>query len=282
MRRLLLAAGVVLGAAAVTGFSVPPRLPDRLPVPGPPPVPGDVPLDPDLPPVLRAHLDPDGTGRVRRVETFAFWARGRLRVGPAAELYLDFRAAQRVGHGFVHDITITWYGQPLIRGGDVFAGGRGRVQIGPFRSAGPEVDQGANLAMWGEALVAPSVFAAGSPVRAVQEGADTVRLTLPSAAAVAARTRGRGGADLEAGGTDTETAWLTFVDGRPRRFRALRHRAAGRPKEWWCGESLEWHQEDGLWQPGRLRATWEADEHPWLDLEVGRYLLDVPVDARLA
>ncbi|HSK25926.1 MAG TPA: DUF6544 family protein [Jiangellales bacterium] len=235
-----------------------------VPVPQRPHEDRTVPLDPALPPLLREHLDPTGTGRVPLVETFALWARGRMRLGGGISLPLRFTAMHRVGEGFLHDLAITWFGLPVIPGADLFVDGRGVMRVGPKEWSGPEMDQGANLAMWGEALIAPSVFAAGSPLRAVQEDDATVRLTMPLG-----------------GGTDT--AWLSFEYGRPVRFRALRHRGPGGTKEWWHGQTRDWQDvEGGVVAPRYLAATWEADGRPWLELDVQGVTLHADVDTRFA
>jgi hypothetical protein len=251
---LVMAAGVLCAAAA--GFAVPPREPapvgataDR----------GTVLLSPELPAVLAAHLDPDGDGLVPRMDTIAFWGRPRLRLGGSPWLPAVMYSRHRVGHDFASHIDLTWYGRTLLHVVDAYVDGHGMA--GPVRrpDLGDEIDQGANLFLWAEAVLIPSAFAAGTRVRAVAEDASTVRLELPL-------------------GTGTDTAWLHFDAARPSRFSALRHRGRGSGKVWWHVDMADWWPVAGILLPQTMSATWADEARPWFRLTLDGFAANVDVD----
>lgn len=248
-----------VGAAVAAGFKVRPR-----PVP---PVGftvdrGSVRLPADLPPLLARHLDPDGDGQVPRMDTMALWARPWMRVGRSPWLPLRMRTLHRVGRDFASDISLTWYGLTVVDVVDAYVGGHGIA--GPARrpEVGAEIDQGANLFLWCEAALIPSAFAVGSELRAIGEGAATVRLDVPL-------------------GDGRDTAWLHFDGDRPSRFSALRHKGLGGAKVWWHVDMRDWQPVDGIMLPGHIEVTWQDEGRPWFRLAMDGFAANIDVDARL-
>src|SRR3954467_8730916 len=77
---------------------------------------------------------------------------------------LAIRMTHVLGEAFVHDIRI---GRPPFAfrfGLDAFVDGHGLVRIGRTAHSGPRIDQGALIAMWGEALVFPDAWVGRSDV----------------------------------------------------------------------------------------------------------------------
>lgn len=223
---------------------------------------GKVRLRDDLPPLLRSHLDLDGDGWVPRMDTHAMWSRPYMRRGSLPPLPLRMRSVSRVGESFVNDIEMVWYGRPVLRVVDAFVDGHGITKIGSKAVLGEEIDQGANLFLWSEAFFVPSAFRQGSPVAAEQIGTNEIRLTVPL-------------------GSGHDEATVRFVDGRPSRFSALRHRKVGQLKIWWHVDYSRWFPKDGIAVPQRIDVSWEDERRPWLSFDLDGFAANVEAEPRL-
>lgn len=252
------AAGVAAIATVAAGFAVPPRPAARVGITRDL---GTVPLRADLPAVLAEHLDPDGDGLVPRMDTVAMWGRVKLRLGRSPWLAARMVTRHRVGSDFVSDIDLTWYGRTVLRAVDAYVGRRGIAGPTNRPDLGAEIDQGTNMFLWCEAALIPSAFAVGSPVHAGPDH-DAVRLEVPF-------------------GSKTDTAWLRFEDGRPRRFSALRYKGVGGEKVWWHVDMYDWWPVDGIWLPRRLVVSWQDEGRPWFRLKVDGFAANVAVDAHM-
>ena len=252
----LLAAGA---ASLAAGFAVRPRpiaqvetSRDR----------GLVALDANVPALLAQHLDIDGDGLIPRMETVALWGRVTLRIGRSPWLPARMFTRHRVGRDVASDIAVTWYGLPVLDVIDAYIGGRGLTGSTQRPDVGEEIDQGANLFLWSEGVLFPSVFAEGSRVKAVEDGTATVRLEVPF-------------------GPSTDTVWLHFADGHPHRLSALRYKGIGGEKTWWHVDMRGWFVVDGITLPRHIDVTWQDDGRPWFRLDVEGFAANVDVDMRL-
>ncbi len=246
-------------ASLAAGFAVRPR---SCAAPGASRDRGLVALDAHVPPLLARHLDIDGDGRVPRMDTVALWGGATLRIGRSPWLPVRMLTRHRVGRDFASDIGVTWYGRSVLEVVDAYVGGRGMA--GPVQrpDVGDKIDQGANLFLWSEGLLIPSVFADGTPVKAVEEGTATIRLEVPF-------------------GSGTDTAWLHFADGHLHRFSALRYKRIGGEKIWWHVDMRGWFLADGITLPEQIDVTWEDEGRPWFRLDVDGFAANVDVDMRL-
>ena len=260
-RRSVAIAGIVLGglAAAGSGFLIRPR---RESSPLQSVDAGRVRLGDDLPSLLRAHLDPDGDGWVPRMDTHAMWSRPYMRRGPLPPVPLRMKSLARVGESFVNDIEVAWFGRPVLRVVDAFVEGHGITRIGSRSVIGEEIDQGANLFLWAEALLVPSAFGEGGSVAVEQIGTDEIRLIVPL-------------------GAGHDEATVRFAEGHPRRFSALRYKRVGGPKLWWHVDYSEWFLQDGIAVPRRMDVSWEDERRPWLSLELEGFAFNVQAEPRL-
>jgi hypothetical protein len=250
-------AGVAALAAIAAGFAV---LPPRRRAVGVTSDLGSVPLMDDLPTILAEHLDPDGDGQVPRMDTAVLWGRAKLRLGRSPWLAARMVTRHRVGRDFASEIDLTWYGRTVLHVVDAYVGGHGIAGDAARPEIGVEIDQGANLFLWCEAALIPSAFAAGSPVRAQQEQDGTIRLDIPL------------------GPTTTNTAWLRFENGHPRRFSAPRYKGVGGERVWWHVDMYGWQPVDGIWLPERIVVTWQDEGRPWFRLDIDGYAANVHVD----
>ncbi|NEE00601.1 DUF6544 family protein [Phytoactinopolyspora halotolerans] len=259
-RAATLAIGGAVGAT-IAGARVRPRAAAAV---GPTRDRGLVQLADGLPTRLTRHLDPDGDGLVPRMDTIALWARPQLRLGRRMPwLWARMLTRHRVGVDFVSDIAPTWAGRTVLDVVDAYVGGHGMA--GPIRrpAVGAGIDQGANLFLWAEATLIPSVFTAGSPVKVVDDAWRTVQLTIPA-------------------GDATDTALLHFADDdHPSRFSALRYKGAGGRLVWWHVDMRRWWLTDGIMLPGRIDVTWEDEGRPWFRMDVDGFAANVDVGHRL-
>ena len=185
-----------------------------------------------------------------------------MRRGLLPPLPLRMRSVSRVGESFVNDIEMVWYGRPILRVVDAFVDGHGITKIGPKVLLGEEIDQGANLFLWSEALFVPSAFREGSTVAAEQVGADEIRLTVPF-------------------GSGHDEATVRFTGGHPSRLSALRFKRVGDPKIWWHVDYSRWVLQEGIAVPQRMDVSWEDEPRLWLSFEVDGFAADVEAEPRL-
>lgn len=175
---------------------------------------------------------------------------------------MQMRTVARVGESFVNDIRMTWYGRPILNVIDAFAGGHGITKVGRSATVGDEIDQGANLFLWAEAVFVPSAFRSGSSARTDQLASDQIRLTVPF-------------------GSSHDEATVHFANGHPSRFSARRHKGVGTSKIWWHVDYSDWYLSEEIWVPRHLEVKWEDEPRPWLSLEVDGFAANVEVDRRL-
>jgi hypothetical protein len=205
--------------------------------------------------------DPPGSERIRTVvlDTVAWmWRPGMPRIP------LAIRMTHVLGQAFVHDIRI---GRPPIAfrfGLDAFVDGRGLVRIGRATQCGERIDQGALIAMWGEALVIPEAWMTRPGVVWDTIDEHSARLVVPCPA-------GSVGMDVE----------FNPATGLPSTCRADRYKGDG-PLTPWTGRWSAWRPAGrGVLVPRRMEVRWLDEPKPWLDIRVRRVLLDAPVEPEL-
>jgi hypothetical protein len=214
-------------------------------------------------PVLRYVRTAIGD-RIPRTDSAVLTGRGRLRVS-GITFPARFRFAHAAGRAYRHYIEATWFGFPLLRVNERYLDGHARLEL-PFGTVAgePKVDQGANLALWGEeAFWLPSVVFADPRVRWEAIDATTARLVVP------------------AGTTeDRFTATFDEATGLLRRLEALRYRSASdTAKLPWRIEPLGWRTFAGMRLPSPVAVTWEDEGTPWLVMTVEDVAYNVDVSA---
>ena len=260
MRRSRWVAGAVaLAAAAVGGFVRP-----ATPFPGRPDeaVLALAALPEDLPGVLRAHLDVDGDGLVPRMDTVELWGRGRMRVAPAVWLPLRMRTQHQLGQAFVPDIELSWHGRTVVSATEAFVDGRGLSQQGPNVTVGPEIDQGAGLFLWSEAVLIPWVYCTDRAPGVEVLAPDQLGLELPM-------------------GGQLEPAVLEFDGGHPARFRARRFKGLGGEKVDWEVTYTGWREVSGIRLPDHVEVRWADEPGPWFRFDREGFAANVDVGPRI-
>jgi uncharacterized protein DUF6544 len=197
-------------------------------------------------------------------ETVVFVTSGTMRRPALPPIPLRIRMAHRLGRDFVHDIRIGIRRASFRFGLDAFIGGRGVMRIGPVVDSGPDFDEGALIAMWGEAMVFPCSWGrlAGLRWEAVDDA--TAILIVPHAGSEIRITIGFG------------------ATGLPATFQADRHKGHG-PKVGWTGTYGDWRRyPSGVLAPGTFTVKWDDEARPWLEIRIERVDVDISVDEEMA
>lgn len=223
-----------------------------------------VPLPDDLPaPVARFYRDLYGE-EVPLIRAAVLSGRATLRIA-GVPLPARWRFAHDVGHAYRHQIVTTWFGLPLLRVDERYQDGVARLQL-PFGvEEGPAVDQGANLALWAEAMWFPAALITDPRVRWSPIDDVTAVLSVPF-------------------GEETQRFVVRFDPDTTRvhLFEAMRFKGAdATEKTLWLNRAAAWGRVDGHPTPTRATVTWWDDGRPWATFDVEAMTLASERDERL-
>ena len=175
---------------------------------------------------------------------------------------LQIRMSHRLGVAFVHEIRIGRGALSYQIGLDAFVDGRGAMIVGRSIQTGPTFDQGARIAMWGEALMFPASWLSRTDVGWESVDARTARFIVPS--------------------PDGDLPILVSFDpdtGLPTSCAADRYKGYG-PLTRWYGAWSDWAiGPEGVLAPRRMQVRWADEPHPWLTIRVNSLAVNTPVDA---
>lgn len=254
---------VVLGAGWV-GLQIPPAAlppyPERT-------AQGEtVDLPTDLPAPVKRYVRATLGDHLPRIVSAVLTGRGRLRLA-GVTFPARLRFSHAAGRDYHHYIEATWFGYPLLRVNEWYLDGHARLGL-PFGAVAgePKVDQGANLALWGEELFwLPSVLFTDPRLRWEAVDASTARLVIPF-------------------GADEDQFTVTFdaETGLLRRIEAPRYRSATDTEKiaWWI-EPLGWQTLHGLRLPSPVALTWQDERTPWLVMAVEDVAYNVDVTSSI-
>jgi hypothetical protein len=199
------------------------------------------------------------------VETAVISGRGKLRV-KGIRFPARFRFTHLAGQDYHHTIELTFYGFPVLRVNEYFLNGRSRFEM-PFGvSQGSKIDQGANLALWAEAVWMPSVWLTNQHVRWEAVDAQTALLQVPFEAQT----------EQFVVRFDPHSGWLNLMESM--RFKGQESER----KTLWLNQVLEWDLTGEKPVPVTTAITWLDEGTPWavLTTEQVVYNLDVSESIR--
>jgi hypothetical protein len=172
------------------------------------------------------------------------------------------RTQHQLGASFVADIELSWHGRTVVAATEASVDGRGWSQQGPKVTLGPEIDQGARLFLWSEALLIPWLHTTARAPTVHELGPGRLELGLPSDG-------------------DRERAVLGFDGPHPARFHAQRHKGVGDGKVDWYVTYAGWREVEGIRLPDHVEVRWGNEAGPWFRFTREGFAANVDVANRL-
>jgi hypothetical protein len=208
-----------------------------------------VPLPDGLPdPVARFYTTLYGD-RVPVIDSAVISGRGRMRIA-GITFPARYRFSHITGDAYRHYIELTMFGRRVLSVDEWFVDGQARLEL-PFGvSEGPNVDQGANLALWAEAVWMPSVWITDPRARWDAVDEHSALLHVPF-------------------GDEDETFAVQFDPdtGLLHRMESLRYKGEkDGDKTLWINDAIDWGEVNGHPVPLRAEVTWADEGSPWARL----------------
>jgi hypothetical protein len=231
------------------GLRIRPRSFDPLPAA---PAPSTVPLPADLPAPVKTFYDQVYGEEIPVIGTAVVSGQARLRV-MGITFPSRFRFVHEAGRNYHHAIDAAFFGFPIMKVREYYVDGHGRLEL-PFgiTEGEPNVDQGANLGLWGESMWFPAVFLTDPRVR--WEAVDDVTAFL-----------------LVPFGAETQRFTVRFDPdtGLPWLMEAMRYKGAeSDEKILWLNQVLSWDTIDGQITMAKASVIWLDEGTPWAVFEV--------------
>ncbi len=213
-----------------------------------------------LPTPVARWVEAAGLRDLGQVRTLGLAGTGRVRIGPLPWLPIDHRTVHRLGRDQVRDIRLRVGPVPVLTVLDAYVDGAGMTKIGPFPSIGPEIDQGAYLARWAEAIAWPAAWSEADGLSWEPVDEHHARLHLPF-------------------GDGVEVIDVAFdpVTAYPHAFEVDRFQSKGR-KVRWRAECFDLKAFGEIRAWSRVAVTWADDGRPWYEGTFDRVEVNVPVD----
>lgn len=218
-----------------------------------------VPLPADLPePVARYYRVTCGE-RLPVITSAVISGRGPLRF-KGITFPARFRFSHQAGQNYRHYLEAAVLGRPVMKVNEHYLDGHSRLEL-PFGVVenSPEVDQAANLGLWGESIWLPSIFITDPRVRWEAIDATSARLVVPF-------------------GAEEDSFTVTFdpQSGRLVSLLARRYQNAGdTEKTPWLNEVRGWQTFHGLQIPSSGAVTWQNEGRPWAIFNVEEVVYNV-------
>lgn len=264
MKVLLLILAGLAGLVLVgwIGLQVPPRPFDA--VADPPTAPATVPVPDGLPtPVDRFYRAVYGE-EVPVISTAVIDGRGTMRIA-GVTLPVRWRFLHDTGQAYRHRIEVIWFGIRVMTIDELYLDGTARLDLPVGIVEGPNTDQGANLALWAEAVWMPSVWITDPQVRWEAIDEVTALLVVPYGETE----------ETFVARFDPETGLLRLLESM--RFKGEEDDA----RTLWINEVDDWTSLDGRLQPVETAITWFGEGSPWARLTTERVVYDTPLTDRI-
>lgn len=174
-----------------------------------------------------------------------------------------FKAYYLPGQADLRYLEVTWFGKTILKVSDSYINGEGVMKIEGLlnmNETGEKIDQGQNLAMWGETVFMPSVVIADTRARWEAADNETTRLVIPYGEQN----------DSLIFKFDPKTDLVSNVS-------AQRYRGQEEGKTSWMIEFTEWKNFHSVKIPVNYAVIWEDEGSPWSywTVEGAEYNIDV-------
>lgn len=195
------------------------------------------------------------------IESAIIAGRAKLRI-KGITFPARFQFFHIAGQSYRHSIELTFWGFPVMKVNEYYTDGRATLNL-PFGTIEnePKVNQGANLALWGEAIWYPAIYL--SDLRAHWQAVDDEM------------------AILNVPFKENRQQILVRFDpesGLPQFLEAMRYKeAVDKHKTLWIIETNDWKAVNGHAVCNRAAITWFDEGDPWavFNVEEIAYNLDV-------
>lgn len=222
---------------------------------------GTIPLADSLPSPVKNFYSKVFGSEIPRIESAIISGRAKLRI-MGISFPARFQFFHKAGKAYHNNIELTFFGFPIMKVREYYQHGAARLEL-PFGTVEnePNVDQGANLALWGEAIWYPSVFLSDPEVRWKPVDSETAMLEIPF--------------------REQRQQLLVRFDpdsGMPRLLEAMRYKeAASVKKTLWLIETRNWEFADNQATCSTAAITWFDEGDPWavFNIEEVKYNLQV-------
>jgi len=260
MKALLLILAGLTGLVLLgwLGLQVPPRSFDALAAPAT--TPATTPLPDGLPaPVERFYREVYGD-EVPVIGSAVISGRGTMRIA-GVTLPVRWRFLHDTGQAYRHRIEVTWFGLRVMTIDELFLDGAARLDLPVGIVEGPNTDQGANLALWAEAVWMPALWVTDPAVRWEAIDEVTALLVVPSS----------DGEETFVARFDPESGLLQLLESM--RFKGEEDDR----RTLWLNEVVDWSPLDGQLQPVETGLTWFDESSPWARLTTEQVVYDIPL-----
>ena len=225
-----------------------------------------VPLPADLPPPVERFYRQLYGENVPVITSAVITGRGTLRLPSRGGVTFPgrFRFTHMASQDYHHYIEATWLGLPLMKVNEHYLNGQSRFEL-PFgvTENEPEVNQGANLALWAEsAFWLPAILITDARVRWEPVDEMSASLVVPFG-----ETEERFDVRF-----DPETGLLKSMESM--RY----HDATSTTKTLWRNEALAWDIVSGFKVATVSALTWEDEGTPWAVFTVEEMVYNVDVE----
>jgi hypothetical protein len=205
-----------------------------------------IPLPDDLPaPVARFYAQLYGD-TIPVIDSAVISGTGRMRIN-GITLPARFRFTHISGQAYRHYIETTLFGLPLLKVNEHFLNHTARLELPFGTSEGPKIDQGANLALWAEAIWMPSIWITDPQVSWEAIDNSSAALIVPF--------------------QNTEERFRVTFDptsGLLATMQSMRYKGEeSSEKTLWINEVVAWQTLGDYTQPVQSSVTWQDEGTPW-------------------
>jgi hypothetical protein len=197
--------------------------------------------------------------RLPEINSFVLSGRGKIRF-QGITLPARLRFSHQSGKNYRHYIETAFWGLPVLKVNEHFIDGQSRLAL-PFGviENEPQVNQAANLGLWSETLMFPSIYLSAIGVRWEEIDHLSARLIVPFE-----------------GEEDEFMVYFNEKTGLVDWMEAMRWKNAGDDeKTRWQAQALEWGTVRGWQMPTLFAAQWMDENSPWLVATIEDVTLNV-------